>query len=355
MPACCRRSARTAARLCLSIGPRRLRLALDATLRHDVRVAAEAHELAGDHFRRASKVHHPRGDRALRHAAELRRARLLGDGDAALGLDRPEALGPVGAGAGQHDADGALLVVLGERSEEGVDRQVKPASQLPRDEREDPAPDGEVSVGGDDVDAVRLHRHAVRRLDHRSGVPPSRTLVSMLGRSGSRCWITTKAMPESAGRRPKSCRRASSPPAEAPIPTTGNVAGLAGPAETLPVSAARGLVIRVRPVSTAIAACMRSWEYCRKRRLPGPASKAAWAGPGAPKWSAPLAAPSRTPTRTATRAPPRSPRPPASQAPRSTALRRPPSWKGRSNPMPRGAVPIIPSGRQPTTLPTRKP
>jgi hypothetical protein len=44
---------------------------------------------------------------------------------------------------------------------------------------------------------------------------------------GARCWMTTKAMLFSGGMWSKSPSRASSPPAEAPMPTTGKVAGRA--------------------------------------------------------------------------------------------------------------------------------
>src|ERR1035438_4490178 len=53
---------------------------------------------------------------------------------------------------------------------------------------------------------------------------------------GSRCWTMTNAMPLLAGTRPRNCSRASSPPAEAPMPTMGNDA-LAGGAGVIPRAA----------------------------------------------------------------------------------------------------------------------
>ena len=44
-------------------------------------------------------------------------------------------------------------------------------------------------------------------------------------KSGDRCWTTTNAMPVSSGIAPKNCSSASSPPAEAPTPTTNSSAG----------------------------------------------------------------------------------------------------------------------------------
>ena len=46
-------------------------------------------------------------------------------------------------------------------------------------------------------------------------------LQRALGRAGSRCWISTNAMPESEGSFARTARTASSPPAEAPIATMG--------------------------------------------------------------------------------------------------------------------------------------
>src|SRR6478609_2910702 len=47
----------------------------------------------------------------------------------------------------------------------------------------------------------------------------------MLSWLGSRCWTMTKAMPVGGRARASISRRASSPPAEAPIPTTGPAKG----------------------------------------------------------------------------------------------------------------------------------
>ena len=52
--------------------------------------------------------------------------------------------------------------------------------------------------------------------------------VSALGCSGSRCCTSTKAMPVSVGRCARSSVKASSPPADAPMPTMGKPAGGAG-------------------------------------------------------------------------------------------------------------------------------
>src|SRR5262245_26532936 len=53
-------------------------------------------------------------------------------------------------------------------------------------------------------------------------VARDRISVSMLACVGSRCWITTNAIPVSEGRARRISVKASSPPAEAPMPTMGN-------------------------------------------------------------------------------------------------------------------------------------
>ena len=54
-----------------------------------------------------------------------------------------------------------------------------------------------------------------------------RSLVRALSWTGSRCWISTKDIPVSTGRCCNNSVNASSPPAEAPIATTGNETALA--------------------------------------------------------------------------------------------------------------------------------
>jgi hypothetical protein len=47
---------------------------------------------------------------------------------------------------------------------------------------------------------------------------------------GSRCWTMTNAMPLPGGTRARNCSKASSPPADAPMPTMGNAALASGAA-----------------------------------------------------------------------------------------------------------------------------
>src|SRR6267378_5598942 len=55
-----------------------------------------------------------------------------------------------------------------------------------------------------------------------SGVVLDRISLKMLGYFGSRCWTSTKAIAASTDRCASNSENASSPPAEAPMPTIGN-------------------------------------------------------------------------------------------------------------------------------------
>jgi hypothetical protein len=65
----------------------------------------------------------------------------------------------------------------------------------------------------------------VLRFDDRHAVLRCRISVSMLAWLGSRCGTSTKPMPVSAGQARKKASKASSPPAEAPMPTMAKGAG----------------------------------------------------------------------------------------------------------------------------------
>ena len=85
-----------------------------------------------------------------------------------------------------------------------------------------PALDRQGSVRRDDVDVVGLRRGLVARPARRAMrvVLPSSSGMRVTWR-GSRCWTSTNAIPLSAGMCEKNFWKASRPPADAPIPTTG--------------------------------------------------------------------------------------------------------------------------------------
>ncbi len=80
-------------------------------------------ELGGHLRHRQDIIHQARGDGALRHAVVLRGFGVLHHDHAPLALDRPDALRAVAAGAGEHNADGPLVLVLGQGAEEKVNGQ----------------------------------------------------------------------------------------------------------------------------------------------------------------------------------------------------------------------------------------
>ena len=121
----------------------------------------------GRHFgRRQCVVHQAGGDGAARHAFELGGFRVLRHHHAALALDRAHALRAVAAGAGQHDADGTLALVLCERAKEKVDRQALAARGGRFQQLQRAVQERHVAVGRDDVGAVGCYRHAVLDLEH---------------------------------------------------------------------------------------------------------------------------------------------------------------------------------------------
>lgn len=80
-------------------------------------------ELGGHFGRRQLVVYHAGGYGAPRHAIIFGGGGVLGHDHAALALDCPNAQGAVAAGARKDDADGPLMLVLGEGPEEEVNGQ----------------------------------------------------------------------------------------------------------------------------------------------------------------------------------------------------------------------------------------
>ena len=80
--------------------------------------------LAGDAVGVLDHIHKTRGDGVPRHAVKLRALRRLDKDQAVLILDGTDAVGAVGARAGQNDRHGAVLVGRCQRPEEDVDRMI---------------------------------------------------------------------------------------------------------------------------------------------------------------------------------------------------------------------------------------
>ena len=69
---------------------------------------------------------------------------------------------------------------------------------------------------------IRADAHPVPDLLHRHGSRVGDRFAEKAGVRGSRCWIRTSATPGCGGRWRSRSVKASSPPADAPTPTTGN-------------------------------------------------------------------------------------------------------------------------------------
>src|SRR6202049_4432958 len=86
-------------------------------------------ELSGHLVWRQHKIHHAGSDGAAGHAIVLGGFGCLGHHHAALALHRPDAERPVATSAGEHNTDGALVVVLGQGAEEKIDGEPDAAGQ----------------------------------------------------------------------------------------------------------------------------------------------------------------------------------------------------------------------------------
>lgn len=130
-------------------------------------MATDRRQLVGDSVRRQDKIDGVGRDRGARHAGEFCRVFILGEGNAALLLDRLQAQGSIRRRPRQDDPDRLTFPIERQRTEERVDGHVRPASLPAAGEREDPVRDGHVRVGRDHVDMIGLNPHAVLHLDDR--------------------------------------------------------------------------------------------------------------------------------------------------------------------------------------------
>lgn len=122
--------------------------------------------LPRDGGQRQDEVGHPGGNGTQGHAGILRALRLLDDGHASLLLDRPEAQRAIGSRAGEDHAGRALSLVLRQRLEEVVDRQLGPVAECNLGDPQTPGPDVQVAARWAEVDAVGVEQAAVDGLAH---------------------------------------------------------------------------------------------------------------------------------------------------------------------------------------------
>src|SRR5579863_6977946 len=140
----------------------------ESSLRGDIRMAAQTSELLRQRRKRQRIIDDAGVDRAVGHAAELRRLGILREGDAVLRLDGLEPFGPVAGGAREDDADRVAPTIGGQRAEEEIDGQVRLARFVDaRKERQDAVQDPDVGVGRNDIDVIGLDALAILGLAHR--------------------------------------------------------------------------------------------------------------------------------------------------------------------------------------------
>ena len=134
-------------------------------------VADVRDDAAGQFLGGHDRIHHTGADDAAGHAVELRRVRILGEEEAARGVDRHRPASAIGASAGQHDADHLIAIRFGQRGEEDVDRQGE-AMRVLRCQVQVAGSGVHDRPGWDQVHAVGLDGHVVLDHDHRHiGVP----------------------------------------------------------------------------------------------------------------------------------------------------------------------------------------
>jgi hypothetical protein len=103
-------------------------------------------------------------DGAAGHSVVLGGFKILDKGDAAAVLDGGQADGSVGGGSGEDHADGVGRLILGQRTEECVDRHVVATAGWARDEMQHAIRDGHLRVWRENVDGIKLDSHPVCHL-----------------------------------------------------------------------------------------------------------------------------------------------------------------------------------------------
>ena len=92
---------------------------------HDVRVAGNSRQFPPNPFRRQHEVYAARRDRAGRHRRILRGLLVLREGDTAGRFDRQQAVSSVRTVSGKDHANRPIVLLLGQRAEEFIHRQVR--------------------------------------------------------------------------------------------------------------------------------------------------------------------------------------------------------------------------------------
>ena len=115
-----------------------------------------------------TKSTQPRGDGAAGHAVVLGGGFILGEGNAALGLDLGQTEAAVAAGAGENHADGVRALGFGEGAHKEIDGQML-AADLAGGEVQGMVLNGHGGIGRNDVDVIGLDLHAILHFDDGHG------------------------------------------------------------------------------------------------------------------------------------------------------------------------------------------
>jgi hypothetical protein len=120
------------------------------------RMAGIGQELGRHFVRRQHEIHHPGSDSAAGHAVVLSGFGCLHHHHAALALHRPDAQAAVATGAREHNADGSFALVLGQGTEEKIDREPDAAGRTGFQQVQRAVRKLHIAIGRDDIRAVRL-------------------------------------------------------------------------------------------------------------------------------------------------------------------------------------------------------
>src|SRR5262245_3897304 len=204
----------------------------------------------------------PPGPLSMRHTGVLRGFLVLDEGEATLGLDRPEAEHAVRTGARQDHADRAPFQRLRERAEEVVDRRMAVGRDTRRD-REDAVTHRQVRIRRNHIQAIPLHMQAVGDGDNGHRGRPGQDLGQPALVLGVEVLDEHETHPGVDGSAFRSWLKASKPPAEAPMPTIGHV--VSEGSEMLSASGAAGMTAR----GDLSGACLRAGRFRAVLRLIG--------------------------------------------------------------------------------------
>jgi hypothetical protein len=127
----------------------------------------QARYLQGDLAGRQDIVHIAVHDGAARHAGLGGGLLILGDGDAALRLDRLKPQGAIRTAARQQDGDCPVLLDDRQRPEQVIDRHVLSRQRRTRRQPQLAVRQRHVGVGRNEVHVVGLHVHSLAHLANR--------------------------------------------------------------------------------------------------------------------------------------------------------------------------------------------